>query len=983
MKKLLLVLLVALATLPVAGQDEGFGQNKIVYDKFDWSIYRSTHFRIYFYAREKESLSRVASFAESAYDELSRELNYQIPRPIPLIFYATHSEFEETNTDLNFISEGIGAFALPNRDRIVLPVDLPDEKLQQLIQHELTHVFEFEILFQGNFLRAITQSPPQWFMEGLASYYGHDEDNRDRMVLRDAVLSDLVPQIAKRGIEGYFAYRFGHSVFDFIASEWGPTAVRDFVYEWRTNLSGGVGKVIKRSFDLSADDFDIRFRRYLRRKYLPILTSKGEPIDFGERFKIDESGSVELSPAPFPSGDFVAAISSYQEQADVVVLSTPDRKLYKNLTRGYTTRYEYVIAQFLTTGPMSGRDVAVSPDGNLVAAFVRRERGRDLMLFHALTGGIARRVPLPVDQSLSPTFSPDGKTVAFAGLKDGRSDIFLYSMDTGTLTNITDDQAFDNGPTFSPDGSWLYYSSIAGSYAKIFRIRVSDRTREQVTYGNWNDEDASISPDGARLYFTSDRDSGIFNIYSIDLSTGETWQHTDVVGGAFTPGIFVGKNDTPKLIFAGYYKRRFSLYLADAGKPFKKLAETNPPASPVGANTTARYTPAIEVALDPEKINRRPSRKLSIDGASAIVGVNTDGTLVSDSTLIFSDNLGDRRGIVNFQSISSYTDIRLAYFDLSHRLQYGATLFDTREYYIGVSQSTGLFQRDRRFLRETGALALGAYPLDRHHRLDFDIGYVSRSLDSPFFVTNESGSQAVLFRQRKDNDPTAGISFVGDTTLYTEFGPLSGSRYNVSYSYTPDLKSKDEVVGTAPDGTPIVSKHGGTLSQNISVDLRHYFKVTRRSLVAVRLFGARSTGNFPDVYSFGGFDTLRAYNFRSQIGNELAFGNFEYRFPLLDLIQTPIVALNNVRGRVFVDVGAANFSFSGQPFRFWNGSGHSIDYNGTTYRAHQLIDGRADYGLGFSLGLLGVDLHWDFARQWDFRQSLTSFRTSFYIGTTF
>ena len=75
-----------------------FGKNKIVYDKFDWKIYRSTHFAIYFYDRDEVSLQKVASYAESAYDDISRALNFQVPKPINLIYYATHSEFEQTNT---------------------------------------------------------------------------------------------------------------------------------------------------------------------------------------------------------------------------------------------------------------------------------------------------------------------------------------------------------------------------------------------------------------------------------------------------------------------------------------------------------------------------------------------------------------------------------------------------------------------------------------------------------------------------------------------------------------------------------------------------------------------------------------------------------------------------------------------------------------------------------------------------------------------
>ncbi len=117
-------------TSPAAAQ---FGKNKIQYREFDWKIYHSPHFDVYYYADEEPLLQKVVSFAESAYDQLSREFDYQIKDPTPLIFYATHSAFEQNNIILNFIPEGIGAFASPARNRMVLPVDLPDAELLQLI----------------------------------------------------------------------------------------------------------------------------------------------------------------------------------------------------------------------------------------------------------------------------------------------------------------------------------------------------------------------------------------------------------------------------------------------------------------------------------------------------------------------------------------------------------------------------------------------------------------------------------------------------------------------------------------------------------------------------------------------------------------------------------------------------------------------------------------------------------------------------------
>src|SRR5512141_2521753 len=108
MKKIAIALaFIVFVAAPAAAQ---FGKNKIAYDRFDWKIYRSTHFTIYFYPSEQVSLPKVTSYAESAYDDTSRARNYQIPQPVNLIFYATHSDFEQTNPLLNVIPEGIGAF---------------------------------------------------------------------------------------------------------------------------------------------------------------------------------------------------------------------------------------------------------------------------------------------------------------------------------------------------------------------------------------------------------------------------------------------------------------------------------------------------------------------------------------------------------------------------------------------------------------------------------------------------------------------------------------------------------------------------------------------------------------------------------------------------------------------------------------------------------------------------------------------------------
>ena len=66
-----------------------------------------------------------------------------------LILFKTHSEFEQENIDPGAAQEGVLAFAEPERNRMVLPIDMSEDKLHELITHELTHIFQYSLFFEG------------------------------------------------------------------------------------------------------------------------------------------------------------------------------------------------------------------------------------------------------------------------------------------------------------------------------------------------------------------------------------------------------------------------------------------------------------------------------------------------------------------------------------------------------------------------------------------------------------------------------------------------------------------------------------------------------------------------------------------------------------------------------------------------------------------------------------------------------------------
>lgn len=965
------VAVLAVAASPLAAQDttnNSFGKNKIQYRQFDWKIYHSPHFNVYYYTEEEALLQKVVSFAESAYDHLSREFDHQIQEPTPLIFYATHSAFEQNNIIVNFIPEGVGAFASPARNRMVLPVDSPDPELMQLITHELTHIFEYDILFQGSFGKSVASNAPQWLMEGLASYMAKDEQTHDRMFIRDAVVNDIIPQIAQSGnVSGFFAYRFGHALFDFMEERWGKDGVRDFLYEFRNTIGANVGRAVERTFRMTPEDFDTEFRKWLRKKYLPQLVEMGEPSDFGRAFRVEEGNeSEELSPVASPSGDLVASFSTVHNQVDAVLFDAPGRKLLRSLTRGYTNSYQYPTVQFLTTGRMLGRDLAFSPDGNQLAAFAKREAGRALVLIDVVHGGLARVIDMDVEQQLAPAWSPDGRSIAFAGARAGQFDLFVLDLESGEIRNLTNDDVYDGAPAYSPDGKWLVYSAVVGGFTNLFRIDLADPSkRYRLTTGEWNDTDATFSSDGAQVYFTSDR-NGADNIYRLDLTSGQVVQFTNALTGCFTPTVLKRRDAPDGIVYTGYWRNSFNLYVTEADKPLGEPMKTDLSPLPEQPQAIAGFEPDIEVTLDKENEESYGGFKLFLEDAGAVVGVDTDQTFLADTYLTFSDYLGNKRVIARISSVESFSNFNVSYYDLSHRMQWGASVFDDRAYYIGYDYREGRYRRLQNAYTQTGALGFASYPLDFYRRVEFGGGYIFRKLDyTSYAIDPNTGDYVPVVTPRDDDFPVVQGAFIGDTARYASYGPVAGHRYRLNASYAPDTKDS------------------GTLTSNVDIDVRQYVPITQRSQFAWRLFAGFADGKFPSPYYFGGLDTLRGFDFRSLVGDRAAFANLEYRFPLIDQLWFPFMRFQGIRGRVFLDVGYAYFSSSGLDYKFWNSD------------ENRLQDGVSSYGWGITIRFAGLDLNWDFAKQWDFKQAVErdpfgnvtrgkgSYRTEFWIGTRF
>jgi outer membrane protein assembly factor BamA len=369
--------------------------------------------------------------------------------------------------------------------------------------------------------------------------------------------------------------------------------------------------------------------------------------------------------------------------------------------------------------------------------------------------------------------------------------------------------------------------------------------------------------------------------------------------------------------------------------------------------------PAVSVAIDPEKGKKVKRRKFFLEDAGAFIGVDTTNAVLGQAYITFADQYGDRRLQIYLDSIDTFSNFNIGYFNLEPRLQWGVSIYDYRRYYVTGYDPTRFQVTDKQQLYRFSAAEFSVqYPLNSFFRLTGRAGYLDRRYDQPIGQNPETGEILTVATQNKA--PYVGVGMAGDTSFWKNYGPHKGTRWEARLYYAYDT-----------DG-------GGALTQNVELDGRFYVPTSQRSEFAFRVWTGMADGNQPWIYSFGGMDTMRGYPTYSLSGNRTFFTNLEWRFPLVDRMDLAFLRLGGIRGRIFLDVGAAWFVDS-------DGNERNMFGNpGFTFMEDSVLrDGVSSYGFGIDINLFGLPMHWDWVKIWDFDEALTGWGTDFWIGVRF
>jgi WD40 repeat protein len=878
------ILLVAALPGVAAAQFGYFGQNKIQYRVFDWHVLRGPHVDLYHYPEEQE-LARVAlAYAEESYAVLERRFNHHPRRRIPLIIYASHADFEQTNV-LPFVPpEGLLGVTEFLKRRVALPFTGSYADFRHTLRHELVHVFQLSLGVEvaGRYPRMHHAEFPLWWTEGLAEYFSVGESTRGDMVLRDLTISGRLPALADLAFAGgAIIYPLGASIHRFLATTYGEWRILEMYGDYWKYVS--FEDEVRAVYGKSLGQLSEEWQYWMRQRHYPAVAA-AEPLAITARVLT----RLAIKPTVYGGAGEPDSLRGV---------------LYFSPSTGYTNIYAQPLAgggaHAVVKGERSDEfesfhffESRLDVSRDRVVVFSSRYEDRDALFFwNMATHAVVGRYQFPdLVSILSPAWAPDGRSVVFSGLAvSGYADLYRLWLPDGRLERLTSDRYQDLDPSVSPDGRTVVFASDrtpygAGGARNLFKLDLATGSITYLTYGDWRDDQPRWAPDG-RIFFTSDRD-GTFQIYSVD-TTGTGRRETNSLTGAFDPA-WVDREHG--LVFGGFADLSYNIYIQH---PVPDSAA--PPVTLAGKRAAPEW--AWEELGNPQYAQAEAApyeRKFTFDFAAGDAEFAPGIGSAQGAVFFFSDLLGDHE---LFTTISSFQGNGLGnlidnfngtvfYLNQARRINWGVGVFRLRGTFYESDFSTVYDETS------AGAFAQLRYPLSRFRRVEavYSLEHSDRfDLASPGLL---SGGGDPTDIHRVGWLASNYLGYVEDNTLWLATGPIDGERMNLTGGLVNDVS------------------HGRFDSWLVTGDYRRYLRTSLRSAFAVRLLGYYSGAERPRPVSIGGSWALRGYpRYGYVAGTRAWLFNSEWRFPITDFLSIGFpfgeARFPGVQGALFFDLGRA------------------------------------------------------------------------------
>jgi len=423
---------------------------RVQYQDFFWSFFRFEGFDVYFSRNGRNLALYTASFVQNYLQEIEQRVGEPVADKMQFIIFNRLTDYRQSNIGfLGTENDNTGGITQIDGNRVFLFFTGDYVDFERQIREGITEILVRQVLFGTTLASQMrgnaAQPVPDWFLFGMISYLSRpwcvDLDD----MMRDAMLSRRFRFIA--ALEGEEAKLAGHSLFRYIAETYGDGTVLRIL---RTTASQrrveqALRHVLNKNFRQLMREWQAFYQENTR-----FYGDADDPDRDDALRRVRQRDREHYQFMISPDGTHVAYISNELGRARVHVrnMETGRRRVAMRIGHAINDRPDF-----------SYPALAWHPNGEILAIAVERQ-GRLVLYLHNITTRESDWINMEVlEKILSMSFAPHGRTLVFAGVQNGQSDIFHFQMGTRVLTQVTRDIYDDANPRFLRNGTQIIFSS--------------------------------------------------------------------------------------------------------------------------------------------------------------------------------------------------------------------------------------------------------------------------------------------------------------------------------------------------------------------------------------------------------------------------------------------------------------------------------------------------------------------------------------------
>ena len=1018
-----------------------FGKNRVQYnDDFDdWWYYDTDHYTVFWYGKERNIAKSVILESQKCYEDIENILDFRLNRKVQIVVFSDIQDLNQTNIGIkeneDFKDAGTTKFY---DNKFLIYYNGDHNLLSQQIKEGTATVFLQNIFgvlnYENIYKKLIFSDFPSWFTEGSVKYLSQNWDQKDEQLLRDIFINNKVKKLKFDKWNEKIPDLAGKSFLYFLEQNYGKSKISDLYYlvrisrDIKSSLSGITGK----TYDEITDDwFD-----YFKNKYI------GNKVKFGSDYpkKIFESRIDITDLVYFKNTNSLAYIINDHGLSKVYFRNLDSGNLRKLFKHGYYNDQQ--ITDYRNPIIFSGESE------NFLGLIYEK---RDKIIFRKINLKDFKHVEYIISPKYRKIYSADyfdKNSIIFTAEIDGVNDIFVYNYkkkQTERITeNIWDEMDAkivelneEKGIIFSSNmkdtisGLSLLDSLPPMGMSDIFFINLENRKIKNLTSTNDINE---IKPRvfNNEIYFSTD-ENGIYNIKKIDLTRKTGYisdMQNDIVNFCIsneyvfciskelcdnsvfiTDKTIIGTNNRKNTPDIKLQEQRNSesekntenqfIFEIDSGLLFQSkfsddfLIKTIPSDVESGNVSPNPKQPSVTEDYKPFKSYRAIASRLRFSYSELITKMDNEilfegletydernssftppypGFLVKS---IVKDMFDDYffEGGLRFSTDFSSKEYFLVYEDLKHKLDWQYAFY--RKYRSDYNFDRTIIIDKQKYITNL-AQVQAKYSFDNFN----SIKLISR-LQSDRNVMAASDTFSLNFGNINEQRISIKAEYVFDNTSIFAINQMEGNRskfFVEAYNkFNFDAKKLSDFKFSK--GVMVV----------LGFDARQYYRLMKKTTLALRLAGQTSFGKEKNIYFLGGMENwyfsnesnlvslpendeyaykilvanLRGFGYNARNGSTFLVMNNELRIPIFRYLFSDYISkafFRDFQINLFCDVGLSWYGLS--PFSESNPSNYyTVDVPPSIklklrYYSDPIIGG---VGAGFRTTIFGYFLKFDYA----------------------